>query len=63
MHNDKHWFSDVVAGAGIGILATKITYWVYPEVRRLIAHKKSGLTILPIAGNDFAGLIIQYKMP
>ena len=26
VYNDKHWFSDVVAGAGFGILSTKLSY-------------------------------------
>lgn len=62
MHNDKHWLSDVVAGAGAGILATKITYWIYPEIQRLFAAKNSALTVMPLINNDFAGLIIQYKI-
>lgn len=31
-HQD-HWFSDVVAGAGFGILSTKAAYLLYPYVR------------------------------
>ena len=27
--NNRHWLSDVVAGAGIGMLSTKISYWLY----------------------------------
>ena len=30
IYNDRHWFTDVVAGAGIGILSTKIAYWINP---------------------------------
>ncbi len=30
MYNDRHWFTDVVTGAGIGILSTKCAYWVNP---------------------------------
>lgn len=26
--NDKHWLSDVIVGAGIGILATEFGYWL-----------------------------------
>lgn len=29
MYNDRHWLSDVTAGAGIGILSTKIAYWIH----------------------------------
>lgn len=28
--NDKHWLSDVLVGAGIGLLSTKVAYRVYP---------------------------------
>lgn len=30
MYNNRHWLTDVAAGAGIGILSTKIAYWMYP---------------------------------
>ena len=29
--NNRHWLSDVIAGAGIGILTTKFTYWLYSK--------------------------------
>lgn len=32
MYNNKHWFADVVAGAGIGILCTKFTYWAFSKI-------------------------------
>lgn len=36
VYNDRHWLTDVVAGAGIGILSTKIAYWVMPSIRNKI---------------------------
>lgn len=40
--NDRHWFTDVAAGAGIGILSTKAAYWIYPYVnRKLFSPKKA----------------------
>lgn len=39
MHNNKHWFSDVVAGAGIGILSTKLTYWLFPKIMHKICRQ------------------------
>lgn len=41
MYNNKHWFSDVVAGAGFGILSTKISYLLYPKLKHLIVGKGS----------------------
>lgn len=36
MYNDRHWLTDVAAGAGIGMLSTKIAYWIHPFVQRTI---------------------------
>src|SRR6218665_796397 len=33
MVNNRHWLTDVAAGAGIGILTTKLAYWMYPYVK------------------------------
>lgn len=30
MMNDRHWMSDVLVGAGIGVLSVKLSYGVYP---------------------------------
>jgi membrane-associated phospholipid phosphatase len=38
IYNRDHWFSDVVAGAGFGILSTKLAYLVYPTIRNWITH-------------------------
>lgn len=35
IYNNKHWLSDVLVGAGVGILGTKAAYWLYPEIRKL----------------------------
>jgi membrane-associated phospholipid phosphatase len=40
MYNNRHWLTDVVAGAGIGILSTKVAYWLYPTVNKLFKNKK-----------------------
>lgn len=36
VYNNRHWVTDVVAGAGIGILSTKVTYWMFPTLSRLV---------------------------
>jgi len=41
MYNNKHWLSDVVAGAGFGIASTKIVYLIYPHLRKLVIGKQS----------------------
>ena len=34
--NDRHWVSDVIAGAGVGILSVQVAYWLFPPLQRLI---------------------------
>lgn len=41
MLRDKHWLSDVVCGAGMGILATKVCYWIYPYLRKIFLEKRA----------------------
>jgi membrane-associated phospholipid phosphatase len=36
MSNEKHWLTDVATGAGIGILSTKIAYWIHPLIKKTI---------------------------
>ena len=36
VYNNKHYISDVITGAGIGILSTKIVYWTYPHLQKAI---------------------------
>jgi len=38
LYNREHWFSDVVAGAGFGILSTKAAYLLYPYIREALTH-------------------------
>lgn len=38
LYNNKHWFSDVIAGAAIGFLSTRISYVVYPWMKSHIFH-------------------------
>lgn len=42
IYNDRHWLTDVVTGAGIGILSTKIAYWVNPFIQKKIFNSKEG---------------------
>ena len=46
--NNRHWVSDVVAGAGIGILSTELGYWFADMI-----YKNKGITRLEL-DNDWA---------
>lgn len=48
LYNNAHWVSDVVAGAGVGILSTKVSYWVYPYIKRkLFKGKEVNMAFAP----------------
>lgn len=40
LHNNRHWLSDVLAGAGIGIISVEMAYWLYPKVSKWILPKR-----------------------
>lgn len=46
MLNNKHWLTDVAAGAGIGILSTKAAYWLYPMIKRNIFPNERRTTFI-----------------
>ncbi|MVM30937.1 phosphatase PAP2 family protein [Spirosoma sp. HMF4905] len=43
MTNDKHWISDVLVGAGIGLLSTEVAYRVYPWLKRTLGRHKPAM--------------------
>lgn len=63
LYRNYHWFSDVVAGAGIGILSTKVTYLIYPSIKRMFAgNKKTGLTFVPVYQEGTFGMAFSAKL-
>lgn len=57
IYNDKHWITDVAAGAGIGILSAKAAYWLYPYMNKLISKKtrQSKTVFVPFYNVKLAG--------
>lgn len=42
VYNDKHWFSQLLTGAGIGLISARAAYWLFPTVKKkLLRHKTS----------------------
>jgi membrane-associated phospholipid phosphatase len=59
LYSRSHWFSDIVAGAGFGILSTKAAYLVYPYIRNKLTHKdKHGRStmVIPTYQDGMPGL-------
>tara|TARA_R110002050_G_scaffold196426_3_gene331422 strand:- start:14875 stop:15669 length:795 start_codon:yes stop_codon:yes gene_type:complete len=63
MYNDRHWFTDVAAGAGIGILSTKIAYWLHPIINKKLFKKKESIdgTAVPFYNGKEFGMAISLK--
>jgi len=56
LYNNRHWLTDIAAGAGIGILSTKIAYWIHPFIKRTIFMDKeisSGLLMPFYNGKEY----------
>lgn len=64
MLNNKHWFGDVVGGAGFGILSTELAYWLYPKINKILGGKKekSQTMMMPFyqQGNVGIGLVKNF---
>lgn len=40
MYNNRHWLTDVLAGAGVGIISVEAAYWLYPVITRTFFRKR-----------------------
>ena len=57
IYNNKHWLSNTIAGAGLGMASVRLMYWVYPLVRRaVIKDKQRSTIILPSYENGAVGI-------
>ena len=67
MLNNEHWMSDVLVGAGIGILTTKVSYLLYPLVKNCLGSRSkqkgaSNLTLVPYVSPNNYGIFLQYQI-
>ena len=65
LYTHNHWFSEVVAGAGLGIASTKLAYLVYPSIKRALTHSdKAGRTtfIMPTYQDGMAGVTFSANL-
>ncbi|MBB4035462.1 membrane-associated phospholipid phosphatase [Dysgonomonas hofstadii] len=60
--NKKHWVSDVVTGAGIGILSAEAGYMLLPVFHKVLGIKgeNKNLVVVPTIGIDNYGLGMAY---
>jgi len=66
MVNNRHWLTDVAAGAGIGMLSTKAAYWIHPWLSRKLFGTKNNnrksSVILPYYNGHQAGLAVTLRL-
>ncbi|WP_079700840.1 phosphatase PAP2 family protein [Daejeonella lutea] len=55
MMNNKHWFSDVIAGAGVGIASTRLTYFAYPWFRKNVIKRELNIMAVPLIQRKLTG--------
>lgn len=39
LYNNRHWLTDVIGGAGYGILCAQAAYWLYPFISKALFRK------------------------
>lgn len=57
--NNAHWMSDVLAGAGVGILSVNVVYWLHAKLAR---DKGLNTAVVPVAlpsGGMGVGLVLK----
>ncbi|MEG2554845.1 MAG: phosphatase PAP2 family protein [Odoribacter sp.] len=61
MYNNRHWCTDVLAGAGIGILSTRIAYWSYPLMQKTFFRKSrlADVVGVPYYNGESVGFSMQ----
>ncbi len=40
MYNNRHWLSDIIGGAGVGIMSTQAAYALYPVIKRHLSSSR-----------------------
>ncbi|MFA7494030.1 MAG: phosphatase PAP2 family protein [Proteiniphilum sp.] len=61
--NKKHWVSDVVTGAGVGMLCVETSYLLLPVFHKVFSIKESSynLVVVPSIGMDNYGIGLAYS--
>ena len=46
MYNNRHYLSDIVCGAGLGMLSTKLVYMIYPAIKKKFSKHTANVNVL-----------------
>lgn len=62
MYNNRHWLTDVITGAGIGIVSVQAAYWLYPIITKTFFKKRyEQIFMAPTIDNRFIGVNTSIK--
>lgn len=59
--NHEHWVSDVLVGAGIGVAAAELSYYLYPKIQEKWL-KKHAIRFEPMIGNQVVAMRIAWQL-
>lgn len=55
MYNNRHWLTDVIAGAGVGLLSAEAAYWLFPVISEHI-FRRQPVCVVPYISHSGKGL-------
>jgi membrane-associated phospholipid phosphatase len=58
--NNKHWLSDVLAGAGVGILSVNTVYWLEAKIAKNKGLNSNVIPVVLPTGQPGVGYILQF---
>lgn len=66
VHSNRHWLSDVVAGAGFGILSVELSYLIYFPIRNAVAKnmnrkRENSFVFAPVVLPKGGGVCFSYS--
>lgn len=65
--NNKHWLSDVMVGAGVGIIATEFGYWIADAICKErginVADSDPGYDVAQFRNPSFLALYMGFNLP
>lgn len=63
LYHHVHWLSDVMMGAGLGMLATKLSYFLYPYLKEIFLPRKNiGFVLSPVLEDSHPGLSLSLQL-
>jgi membrane-associated phospholipid phosphatase len=63
IYNNRHWLSDVLTGAGIGILSAEAGYLLLPVFHKIFGSKEKNynIVIIPSVNVRYYGIVFAYS--